>query len=161
MKFKPMQMVGLAVVIGILGTATALIISVIQGGPPDALSEGAFAVLSAAIGAIAGYSVQDKSEGSPSTTGSPAETDETLIASDLDLDEDDWDDVAEEDEVAEASGLDAIDAAFEQAELADAEAEAVDTAEPDEELGTDGEPNRSGMPAQQWQQKGADDGESK
>jgi hypothetical protein len=79
MKFKPMQLVGLSVLVGIACVGGALVISVINGGPPDALSEGAFAVLSAAIGAIAGYSVQEVKDGSSTTSGGttavPAATD--------------------------------------------------------------------------------------
>lgn len=58
--WTPMGVLAVAVAIGITGIIVALIISVVNGGPPDALSEGVFAVLSAAIGAVAGYSVASR-----------------------------------------------------------------------------------------------------
>lgn len=73
MNVKPMILLGFAAVIGMLGVSVALIVSVAQGGPPDALSEGTFAVFSAIVGAIAGYSVQDKAK---------AESQPSLVADD-------------------------------------------------------------------------------
>jgi hypothetical protein len=57
-----MQLLAVAVVVFVVGLAATLIIAVLNGGPSEALAEGAFAVMSAIVGAIAGYSVQDKTD---------------------------------------------------------------------------------------------------
>ena len=150
MKFRPMQMVAVAVVLGVGASGIALIIATVQsGGPPEQMMEGAFAAISAAIGAIAGYSVQDKPEPDasyvPSSVAFVTENDTTPDEDEPDEDvdntwevyddEDSWDDDAEDWEDYEDDGEPEDD-------------------EDEEDLGNDGKPNSSGMPATQWSDDG-------
>lgn len=143
MKFRPMQMVALAVVVGVGAAGIALIVATVQsGGPPEQMMEGAFAAISAAIGAIAGYSVQDKPEPGvsyvPSSVAFVTENDTTPDEDDtweMYDDEDSWDDDAEDWEDYEDDGEPEDD-------------------ENEEDLGNDGKPNSSGMPATQWNDDG-------
>jgi len=128
-----MQMVAVAVVVGVGASGIALIIATVQsGGPPEQMMEGAFAAISAAIGAIAGYSVQDKPEPgvsyAPSSVAFVTENDTTPDWDDDTEDWEDWEDYEDDGEPEDD--------------------------ESDEDLGNDGTPNSSGTPAAQWNDDG-------